>query len=296
MSKASSTRMRCRTARIHDHIVDRLIAERGQRLVNSPFWPLVKPLLYRILHYREAVTMADALASLTGQRALDYTSGILDLDIQASGLDRIPCSGAFILAASHPTGIADGVAVFDALKTIRRDLAIFCNRDALRVSPDLDDVLIPVEWRDHLRTRSKTKETVRLTARAFNEGRAIIMFPAGRIAYWQNSHLNERDWQQSLVTLARRRQVPIVPVHVRARNSGLFYWFANWNKELRDMTVFHELLNKRGKTFELTVGKPIGVDRLVGEAADITRALQHHSVIRLAEDADAEYGAASDRP
>ncbi len=296
MSKASSTSMRNRTAKRSDHIVDRLIAERGQHLVNSPFWPLIKPVLYRILHYRQAVTMADALASLSGQPALDYTSGILDLDIRVSGLDRLPGSGAFVLAASHPTGIADGVAVFDALKTIRRDLAIFCNRDALRVSPELGDVLIPVEWRDHLRTRAKTKETVRLTARAFNEGRAIIMFPAGRIAYWQNGRLNERDWQQSIVTLARRQQVPIVPVRVGARNSGLFYWFANWNKELRDMTVFHELLNKRGKTFELTVGNPIGVDQLVGEAADITKALQDHCVVRLAEDADAEYGAQATTP
>ncbi len=289
MTDASTAAVRVRTAAHRDHIVDQLIAERGQRLVTSPFWPVVKPFLYRILHYREAVTMADSIGPLSGQLALDYTSGILDLDVRAAGLERIPQSGAFILAANHPTGIADGVAVFDALKAIRRDVSIFCNRDAIRVSPNLDDVLIPVEWRDQHRTRSKTKETLRLTARAFAEDRAIVLFPAGRIAYWRNGGLNERDWQQSIVTLARKHQAPIVPIHVRARNSWLFYWFANWNTELRDMTVFHELLNKRGGTFEMTVGKMIEPDRLKGDASDITRRLQEHCVARLAADADVEF-------
>ena len=289
MTDASTAHLRMRTAAQRNHIVDQLIEERGQRLVNGPFWPVVKPFLYRVLHYREAVVMADALARLSGQHALDYTSDILDLDVHTAGLERIPRTGAFILAANHPTGIADGVAVFDAMKAIRRDVSIFCNRDAIRVSPNMDDVLIPVEWREQHRTRSKTKETLRLTARAFAEDRAVVLFPAGRIAYWRNGGLNERDWQQTIVSLARKHEVPIVPVHVRARNSWLFYWFANWNTELRDMTVFHELLNKRGKTFDLTVGKAIAPDRLDGEAADMTRRLQDHCVTRLATDTDIEF-------
>ena len=42
-----------------------------------------------------------------------------------------------------------------------------------------------------------------------------------------------------------------------ARNSGLFYWLAKWSTELRDMTVFHELLNKKGDLFEFTIGNLI---------------------------------------
>ena len=55
--------------------------------------------------------------------------------------------------------------------------------------------------------------------------------------------------------------MPILPVNVQSRNSGLFYWFANWNTELRDMTVFHELLNKRGKTFRIRFGPLIPQER-----------------------------------
>ena len=48
------------------HIVDKLIAERGEKIVNSRWWPLIRPILYKILHYDEAVRMADELAPLPG--------------------------------------------------------------------------------------------------------------------------------------------------------------------------------------------------------------------------------------
>ena len=181
-------------------------------------------------------------------------SRLLSIDLDVTGLDHIPASGAFIVAANHPTGIADGVAVYDALTRVRPDIAIFTNRDAIRINPRLSEFLIPVEWREAFRDRAKMRETLQLSSRAFSEGRAVVIFPSGRIAFWKDGRLNERPWQSSAITLARKQNVPIVPVNVQSRNSGLFYWFANWNTELRDMTVFHELLNKRGKTFRIRFG------------------------------------------
>lgn len=268
------------------HIVDQLIAERGETLAASWVWPIVKPLLYRILHYHDAVRMADEIASLSGLEAMAYVSDLLRLDLEVTGAERIPQTGAFILAANHPTGIADGVAVYDALKATRGDISIFTNRDAQRLNPRFNDILIPVEWRDEFRNHAKTKETLRLSSKAFSEERAVVIFPSGRIAYWQDGGLNERPWQASFLTLARKHGVPILPVHVRSRNSGLFYWFANWNTELRDMTVFHELLNKKGKTLQIHFGPLIDNDLLVGDATDLTEQLQHHCVHALAQDPD----------
>ena len=272
------------------HIVDQLIAERGQKLVNSPIFPLIKPILYRILRYPEAVRMANDLAPLSGLAAMEYVSRLLSLNLEIEGLHHIPRQGAFVLAANHPTGIADGVAVYDALKRVRPDIAIFTNRDAVRVNPRLADFLIPVEWREAFRNHGKTKETLRLSSRAFKEGRAVVLFPSGRIAYWENGRLNERPWQVSAVTLARKQGVPILPVHVRARNSPLFYWFGNSGfTELRDMTVFHELLNKKGQTFGIRFGRLIANEQVSGEPADVTARLQAHCVEALAADPEAVF-------
>lgn len=270
------------------HIVDELIEERGERIIRHPLWPLLKPALYRILHYGRAMTMADDIVGRSGIGVLDYLADLLALDVQTVMPEHIPADGAFILASNHPTGIADGIAVYEALRPVRQDITVFTNRDAIRVNPNLSEVLIPVEWRDQFRSPSKTKETLRQSARAFQDGRAIVIFPSGRIAYWAGG-LRERPWQASAVALARKNQVPILPVHIDARNSGLFYFFATWNTELRDMTVFHELLNKRGKTFRLTFGRPIEPDRLEGDVGERTRKLQAFCEGRLKDDSTATF-------
>ncbi len=271
------------------HIVDQLIAERARGLSSYPLWPLMRPVLYRFLHYREAVRMADEIAPLSGWDALDYLSRLLAIDLRVRGIENVPASGGFILACSHPTGIADGIAVVDMLKQVRRDMAIFANRDALRVSPRFGDVLIPVEWRAGEKSHAKSRHTLEMTARAFADSRAIVLFPSGRIAFWNGDHLAERPWQASLVALARRYEVPIVPVNVAARNSPLFYFVSKKSTELRDMTVFHELLNKKGEPFTLTVGKAIAPDQLDGDLAELTARLQEHTVVALRDDPLAEF-------
>src|SRR3712207_4163947 len=105
------------------HIVDQLIAERGEKIVASRHWPLIKPILYKILRYKEAVRMADDLAPLPGTAAMEYCSRLLSLDLDVSGLENVPREGGFIAIANHPTGIADGVAVYDALRRVRPDIA-----------------------------------------------------------------------------------------------------------------------------------------------------------------------------
>ncbi len=265
------------------HIVDQLISERTTGLASHPLWPLVRPPLYRFLHYRQAVQMADHIHPMSGWDAMSFISELLSLDVAANGVENIPANGAFILAPSHPTGIADGIAVFDMLKDVRPDMAIFANRDALRVTPRFVDLIIPVEWRPGEKTHAKSRDTLELTSRAFSGDKAVVLFPSGRIAFWNEGVLTERPWQNSLVALARRFEVPIVPVNIAARNSGLFYFLSKYSNELRDMTLFHELLNKKGKGFMLTVGRPIEPDALQGEAADLTAALQRHTVFSLRE-------------
>jgi putative hemolysin len=271
------------------HIVDTLIAERSQKIVNHPLWPLMRPLLHRILHYREAVRMADEVAPLSGLAGLDYMSDLLRLSLTTRGSERIPREGGFVMVINHPTGVADGIAVYDAVKSVRRDLAIFTNRDAIRVNRRFADILIPVEWRAEFKSTAKARETLVGTNRAVKEERAIIIFPSGRIAYWDKIGLTERPWQSSAVALARKYGLPVLPAHLSARNSWMFYLFANWNTELRDMTVFHEVLNKKGKPFDIRFGPLVQPDALDGNLEEVTTRLQHHCAVTLKTDPDAEF-------
>ena len=266
------------------HIVDQLINERGHTLIKHWIWPFIKAPLHKVLHYKQAVEMADAVQDMTGLECFDYVSRLLLLDVQIRGLNHMPKEGGFILVSNHPTGIADGIAVYDMMKNYRPDLVFFANRDAIRVNQQLAEIIIPVEWRKEEKTMAKSRQTLVQTNNAFKDGRAIVLFPSGRIAYWNNGRLTERPWMATAIQMAKRYKVPIIPMNMKARNSGLFYLLAHRNPELRDMTVFHELLNKAGKTFEMTIGEPIDVTSLDGDVQDLTVTLQHHCEIALRDD------------
>ena len=271
----------------HDHIVDLLIAERAPKLAASPVWPVARPLLYALLDYAKAVRMADAIAPLPGRQALDHISDLLALRVTTGGLDRVPMAGRLIVICNHPTGIADGIAVFDALKALRPDICFYANADAHRVSPRFDEVLIPVEWVDGKRTREKTRVTLTLTKDAMEAERCLVIFPAGKLARRQaDGKLAESPWMASAVSIARKYEATVLPIHVDGPWSTLFHFFHGFSGELRDITLFHELLNKRGRAFRLAVGQPIPPTALDGDPAEVTERLKRHVEHGLAADPD----------
>ena len=70
-------------------------------------------------------------------------------------------------------------------------------------------------------------------------------------------------------------EAPVVPIHVAGPWSAMFHFFHGFSTELRDITLFHELLNKQGRAFSLTLGAPIAPEALEGEAADASLRLKH---------------------
>jgi putative hemolysin len=260
------------------HIVEILIEERAKKLVASPLWPVYRTILYPLLKEREAVRMADAIMDLPGDEAMRFVSAILKLNVSAEGLEHIPEKGRVLIASVHPTGIADGVAMFDALKTRRPDMIFFANRDALRVTPRFSDVIIPVEWVEEKRTRRKSRETLVMAKKAFEDERCVVLFPSGRLAFMdENKQLVEREWLTSVAIFARKYDCAVVPAHITARNSWLYYWFWKLNTELRDITLFNELLNKKGKPFAIKFGPAIPPSALAGDPVAVTKALREHA-------------------
>jgi len=239
------------------HIVDVLIAERAPKLSSSPAWPLVRPALYALLDYRKARAMADAIAPMGGREAIDHVSALLDVRVEVRGLERLPRSGRCVIVCNHPTGIADGIAVYDALKTARPDVVFYANSDAHRVSPRLAETLIPVEWVEAKRTRERTRLTFTMTREAMEAERALMIFPAGRLARrGADGSPTDPPWAASALSIARKYAAPVVPMHLSGPWARLFHFFDRFSGELRDITLFHELLNKQGRKFRLTVGHP----------------------------------------
>ncbi|MEO1136961.1 MAG: 1-acyl-sn-glycerol-3-phosphate acyltransferase [Pseudomonadota bacterium] len=261
------------------HIVDELIEERAVKLRRSRLWPLYRALLYPLLLYKPAVRMADAVSDLDAKGVFEHISKLLALKVKTTGLENIPHSGRVLIASTHPTGIPDGIAMYDAIKSRRPDMTFFANRDAARAAPGIKDMIIPVEWVQEKRTRLRSRETLESLIKAFAEEKCVVLFPSGRLAFMDDDkQLTEQEWLASVAIFARKYECPIVPAHIEMRNSWLYYWFWDLNTELRDITLFHELLNKKNKTYRITFGPAIAPETLAGDSKAVADALREHAM------------------
>ena len=174
------------------------------------------------------------------------------------GLENVPTTAPCIIISNHPTGLADGIFVYDTLKLARPDHIFMANADALRVVPKAEDIIIPVEWVKDKRTPAKTRATLRAIKSAFGRRQSRrVIFPSGALAKLSLRGLVDRDWNPTAVSMAKKHNIPIIPLRIRARNSILYYLVSMLNNELRDITLFHELLNKKGQSPALIFGTAI---------------------------------------
>ena len=249
--------------------LDPLIAERAPWLFDDTLIAKVaRNGLMRLLGYDETVELGQLYQSWPTERIMHHVAGLLARDLTVSGLENIPRQGAALIVANHPTGIADGIMLHHALWPIRPDMFVYANSDILRIMPQFESMIAPVEWQEHKRSRAKTRETMEYTRSAIAKGRLGVIFPAGRLAKRRGLRLFERPWMASAAMIARKYDLPVIPLNIRARNSALFYLFDAIHPTLRDITLFYETLNKDRQPYKISIGEPISASALPAKSED----------------------------
>lgn len=243
--------------------LDPLIAERAPWLFEpGPLPGLARRALTHMLGYPRTVALGTELEPLSSAEIMSAMGYLLARQVEVTGLANLPRQGPALVVANHPTGIADGIMLHAILSRKRDDVFFYANSDILRVLPQMEAVIAPVEWRRDKRSMTKTRETMAYTRRALDAGRLGVIFPSGRLAKRRGLRLYERPWMASAAMIARKFELPVVPVHIEARNSALFYLFDLIHPTLRDITLFHETLNKARQPYRVTVGEAISAASL----------------------------------
>ncbi|QIE42190.1 glycerol acyltransferase [Rhodobacteraceae bacterium SC52] len=243
--------------------LDPLISERAPWLyADHPWSAPSRAVLMKMLGYDRTVRLGEFLQDRTMPEIMSTMAELLAKDVVASGVQNIPRHGAALLVANHPTGIADGIILNSVISQVRNDAFFYANSDINRVLPQMESLICPVEWRMEKRTLAKTRDTMAYTRKAVDAGRLGVIFPSGRLAKRRGLRLYERPWMASAAMIARKFDLPVMPVNIRARNSALFYLFDLLHPTLRDITLFHETLNKHRQPFRITVGEPISPSAL----------------------------------
>lgn len=238
--------------------IDPLIAERAPWLFADTLHAgAARRALMSLLGYERTLSLGEMYRDWPTDHIMHHVAGLLARDLKVTGLENIPRQGPALIVANHPTGIADGIMLHHALYPLRPDMFIYANSDIMRILPQFESLIAPVEWQVDKRTRAKTRETMEYTRKAIDAGRLGVIFPSGRLAKRRGLKLHERDWMASAAMIARKFELPVIPLHIRARNSALFYLFDFIHPTLRDITLFYETLNKDRQPYRLTVGEPI---------------------------------------
>ncbi len=249
--------------------IDPLIAERAPWLFEDSFFARTARLgLMSLLGYERSLTLGELYRDWPTDRVMHHVAGLLARNVKVTGLENIPRQGPALIVANHPTGIADGIMLHNALYALRPDMFIYANSDILRILPQFESLIAPVEWREDKRTRAKTRETMEYTKKAIDDGRLGVIFPSGRLAKRRGLQLHEREWMASAAMIARKFKLPVIPVNIRARNSSLFYLFDAIHPTLRDITLFHETLNKDRQPYRITVGEAISPTALPAQSEE----------------------------
>ncbi|SDD75133.1 Putative hemolysin [Paracoccus isoporae] len=240
------------------HRLDPLIEERAPWLFSGRLHHRVaRRILMQMLGYPRTLDLGAEFRDRSTADIFRHMDRLIIRDLEVSGLDHIPKTGPALIVANHPTGIADGIVLYSLIGRVRPDLFIYTNQDILRVLPQLQDMIVPVEWRTEKRSHAKTRATMEQTRAWLAEDRIGLIFPSGRLAKRRGMTLHERPWMASAAMIARKMGVPVIPLRIRARNSILFYLFDAIHPTLRDVTLFHEVLNKAGQQYQITVGAPV---------------------------------------
>ena len=240
-----------------------------------------KPAIERTLRFPALNALYEEIMSWEGddrpfaEKSLDVLHAKLKYD--DDDLQRIPNTGPLIVVANHPFGGVEGLALLTLLRRVRPDVKLMAN-ELLSMIPELRDSFFFVDVFEKPESKRKNLAAMRSAYQWLNDGGVLGVFPAGEV-----SHLNVRQraivdppWSDTVARMAKRANVPVLPVFFDGRNSNLFQIMGMVHPRLRTMMLPREMLRRQREPVSLRIGHVVPQDRLATFAGieDITAYLR----------------------
>ena len=235
---------------------------RGKAGAKARFVPrFVLSWLKRIIHQDEVNEFILSEGDKQGMPWLDDCMEYLGTTLNVKGLENLPDDSdgrLFTFVSNHPLGGPDGVALGHLLGHRYDGRIKYLVNDLLMNLHGLAPFFVPIN-----KTGKQSRDFPRLVEAAFGSPNHIIMFPAGLCSRRIGGQIHDLPWQKTFITKSVETQRDIVPIRFDGRNSDFFYRIANVGKRLglkfniAMLFLVDELYKNRGKTFDVTIGKPI---------------------------------------
>lgn len=211
-------------------------------------------LIEKFLKLNEINMFLEKNRNLRGIDFIDEFFEYLDFSyiISKKERDRIPSEGGLIIISNHPLGGLDGLALLKLVSEVRKDVRIVVN-DVLTHITNLSDHFLPV----NVFNSEIQRENYLKIGMALKNEEAVIIFPAGEVSRLTPGGVKDGKWNKGILTFAKKFNADILPVHVSARNSVLFYLFSMIHKRASVFLLPAQLFNKRHRNILIRIGEPI---------------------------------------
>jgi putative hemolysin len=188
----------------------------------------------------------------------------------AEDLAHVPRKGPVVVVANHPFGMVEGAVMGALLARMRPDVRFLAN-SLLGGIPGLEEFVIPVDpfggaaqdnWR-----------FVRQSVRWLRKGGVLVTFPAGEVASLRLPKLEIADpeWNETIGGLIRLSGSPTIPIYFYGSNGPAFHIAGLVHPRMRTALLPLELLNKKGVTIRVSVGRVISAETLTHLPTDRQR-------------------------
>ncbi len=232
--------------------------------------------LKKIVHQE---TINAFLARHENEYDFDFVHAIVKefgIKINVIGLENFPSQGGCIIAANHPLGALDAMAILDEAGKTRKDIKFFVN-DILLNLENLKNIFAGVN------VLGKTSgEALMEIENVYSKEIAVFTFPAGLVSrkqfpngFFGKSVIEDLEWKKSFVTRAKRYNKNIIPVHIDGKNSNFFYTLSLWRKRvgikanIEMLFLVNEMYKQRHKTITITFGEKIPFTMLDKQFSDV---------------------------
>lgn len=269
--------------------IDRTLQERLPWLAQHP--KLRKPLtglLGTLAHEQRFNRVLEALRDTQG---IEFAERVLEhLGVSCSVTERerenIPVEGPLIVVANHPLGMVDAMALVQLIASVRRDIRILGN-EVLAAVPQMGPLLLPVD----IFGKGATSR-MRALFRSIEAGEVLIMFPAGEVSRVRASGVRDGKWSDGFARIAAKAGIPVLPVHINARNSVAFYGLSMLAKPLSTAMLPREATSGKQR-LGIRIGKLVDAEELKqvsGGSSERAAKLMRRHVYRVGQQRGLVFG------
>ena len=198
-----------------------------------------------------------------------FTAGLLnDLNItlridNEERLDNLP-EGSFITVSNHPLGALDGIALIKIVGERRPKFKVMVNMVLNYISAMRPNfIAVDALASNDPKKKAVSMQGIKAAMMQVRAGEPMGFFPAGAVSKLNTRfHIDDREWQPTIIRLIKQMKVPVVPIYFHSRNSWWFTFLGIVSWKLRTLRLPAEVFRKKNATMHISIGETIPAEAI----------------------------------